>query len=268
MVRVAPSPQIHETSTPLAGEDGRGVLPEVLNATCAESMTLPILLVPGLNCTAEAFAAQIPAAWTFGPVTVADHRRGESIAEIAGAILADAPPRFALLGFSMGGYIAFEILRQARERVARVAFLATSARLDSPEQRENRLRQIAITQAGRFETVPAASFENAVHPDNRDNAMLRAMHRRMALANGPDVFVRHQQAILDRRDSRPDLADIDVPAWVIVGEADKVTGVEAAREIAAGVKGAHFIEIPQAGHFVPVEQPEAVNRAVAEWLSA
>jgi Predicted hydrolases or acyltransferases (alpha/beta hydrolase superfamily) len=230
-------------------------------------MTLPVLLVPGLNCTAEAFARQIPIAWSFGPVTVADHRRGESIGAIANAILADAPPRFALLGFSMGGYIAFEILRQARERVARVAFLSTSARLDSPEQRENRLRQIAITEAGKFESIPPTSFENAVHPDNRSDEALRAIHRRMALANGPEVFVRQQRAILARQDSRADLAGIDMPAWVIVGEADRVTGVDAAREIAAGISGAHFVEVAGAGHFAPVEQPEGVNRAVAEWLS-
>ncbi|WP_052731673.1 alpha/beta hydrolase [Devosia geojensis] len=119
---------------------------------------LPVLLVPGLNCTAEVFSRQIPAAWAFGPVTIADHRRGGSIAGIAAAILADAPPRFALLGYSMGGYIAFEMLRQARERIERIAFLATSARLDNPEQRENRLRQIAIARAGKFDSIPPAAF--------------------------------------------------------------------------------------------------------------
>jgi pimeloyl-ACP methyl ester carboxylesterase len=230
--------------------------------------TLPVLLVPGLNCTAEVFSHQIPVAWGSGPVTVADHRGGGSIAEIAAAILVDAPPRFALLGYSMGGYIAFEMLRQARQRIERIALLATSARLDSPEQRENRLRQIAIAEAGRFDSIPSASFENAVHPTNRGNADLRATHRRMALANGAEVFIAQQRAILARADSRPDLAGIDIPAWIIVGDADKVTGLEAAREIATGIAGAHYVEIAQAGHFVPIEQPAAVNRAIADWLSA
>src|SRR5579859_291422 len=94
---------------------------------------LPVVLVPGLNCSARLYAEQIPALWQFGPVTVADHRRDDSMAGIARRILADAPPRFALAGLSMGGYIAFEILRQAPGRVAKLALLDTSARADTPE---------------------------------------------------------------------------------------------------------------------------------------
>ncbi|WP_052731674.1 alpha/beta fold hydrolase [Devosia geojensis] len=107
-----------------------------------------------------------------------------------------------------------------------------------------------------------------MHPDNLSNVELRATHRRMALANGADMFIAQQEAILARADSRADLPGIDIPAWVIVGEADKVTGVEAAREIATGARGARYVEIAGAGHFVPIEQPEAVSRAIADWLSA
>ena len=74
---------------------------------------LPVVLIPGLTCTARLYAEQIPALWQFGPVTIADHRRDASMAAIARRILAAAPPRFALAGLSMGGYIAFEIMRQA-----------------------------------------------------------------------------------------------------------------------------------------------------------
>ena len=69
----------------------------------------PILLVPGLNATARVFAGQIETLWRHGPVTIANHTRGGSVAEIAASILADAPPRFALVGFSMGGYVAQEL---------------------------------------------------------------------------------------------------------------------------------------------------------------
>src|ERR1051326_7725906 len=93
----------------------------------ASSESLPVVLVPGLNCSARLYAEQIPALWQFGPVTVADHRRDDSMAAIARRILADAPPRFALAGLSMGGYIAFEILRQAAARVAKLALLDTGA---------------------------------------------------------------------------------------------------------------------------------------------
>src|SRR5437868_280049 len=89
---------------------------------------LPIVLIPGLTCSARLYAEQIPALWRFGPVTVADHTRDNNMAAIARRILAAAPPRFALAGLSMGGYIAFEIMRQAPARVEKLALLDTGAR--------------------------------------------------------------------------------------------------------------------------------------------
>ncbi|MGA8076466.1 MAG: alpha/beta hydrolase, partial [Xanthobacteraceae bacterium] len=111
-------------------------------ATATES--LPIVLVPGLTCTARLYAEQIPALWRFGPVTVADHRRDDSMAAIARRILAAAPPRFALVGLSMGGYIAFEIMRQEPNRVAKLALLDTGSRADTPEQTERRRVLMAL----------------------------------------------------------------------------------------------------------------------------
>ena len=93
-----------------------------------EAASLPVLLIPGLGCTARLYTEQMPALWTFGPVTVADHRRADSMDEIARQILAEAPRRFALAGLSMGGYIALAIMRIAPERVMRLALLDTGSR--------------------------------------------------------------------------------------------------------------------------------------------
>ena len=114
---------------------------------CRTPHSLPIVLIPGLTCTARLYAEQIPALWPFGPVTVADHRRDDSMAAIARRILAAAPPRFALAGLSMGGYIAFEIMRQAPERVVKLALLDTGARGDTPEQTERRQILMAKTKS-------------------------------------------------------------------------------------------------------------------------
>src|SRR5882757_3771458 len=95
--------------------------------------SLPVVLVPGLLCSARLYSEQIAALWSFGPVTVADHRRDDTMAAIAHRILAAAPPRFALAGLSMGGYIALEIVRQAPERVEKLALLDTGSRADTPE---------------------------------------------------------------------------------------------------------------------------------------
>ena len=111
---------------------------------------LPIVLVPGLNCSARLYADQIPALWRFGPVFVADHTRDDTIPAIARRILAAAPPRFALAGLSMGGYISFELMRQAPERIAKLALLDTGARAETPEQTQMRRPRIELAKTGRF----------------------------------------------------------------------------------------------------------------------
>src|SRR5579864_7391933 len=108
--------------------------------------TMPILLIPGLGGSPRIYAPVIPALWRFGPVTVANHIRDDTVGAIARRILAEAPPRFALAGHSFGGYIAFEIMRQAPERVARLALINTQARADTPEATTRRKSQIARTQ--------------------------------------------------------------------------------------------------------------------------
>src|SRR6185312_12283660 len=129
------------------------------------SEPLPIVLVPGLNCSARLYAEQVPVLWRFGPVTVADHRRDDSMAAIAQRILATAPPRFALAGLSLGGYISLEMVRQAPERVAKLALLDTSARPETPEQTEKRTPLIALAKQGRFAEVPDIQFPVFVHRD-------------------------------------------------------------------------------------------------------
>lgn len=229
-------------------------------------MTLPILLVPGLSCTPEIWAQQIVPLWSRGPVSVANHTRGTSIAEIAAAILADAPPRFALAGISMGGYIAFEIWRQASQRVLGLAFVDTSARPDSTEATERRRAAMALARAGKQPQVIANAFGFAVHPDHQDDARLRALHTRMALSVGVETYLRQQEAIIARPDSRPDLAGIAVPTAVIVGERDLLTPPELSQEIAAGIPGAHLSVIAGAGHMSLVEQPDATSAALLAWL--
>jgi len=229
---------------------------------------LPILLVPGLNATARVYTEQLPALWRFGPVTVANHRRGSTLGEIAGHILEAAPPRFALGGFSLGGYIALEILRRAPERVVRLALIDTSARPDTPEQTERRRQLLDIAAAGGFARIPDLQFANAVHPGRGGDERLKAIHREMALDNGPEAYASQQAAIIGRPDSRPDLASIACPTLVLVGDGDQITPPEIAREMADAIPSARLAVIAQAGHMALLEQPEAVTRELVAWLSA
>ena len=137
--------------------------------------TMPILLVPGLVSSPRIFEPVAPAMWRFGPVTVANHIRDDSMGAIARRILAEAPPRFALAGHSMGGYIAFEIMRQAPQRVAKLALINTQARPDTPETTARRRSQIARAKSGDYHAVLDELFLGFVHPSRREDAGLRQL---------------------------------------------------------------------------------------------
>jgi pimeloyl-ACP methyl ester carboxylesterase len=227
---------------------------------------LPIVLVPGLNCSARLYAEQVPALWSCGPVTIADHRRDDSVGAIAARILATAPPRFALAGLSMGGYVAFAIVREAPERVALLALLDTSARPDTPEQTERRHSMMELAEGARFAEVPDLLFPVFVHRNRHGDEALRAIVRTMAEETGPDAFVRQQQAIMTRPDCRPLLKSIRCPTLVLVGDGDALTPPVLSEEITAGITGARLVRVPDCGHLSTLERPEAVNRALVEWL--
>ena len=230
------------------------------------SEPLPIVLIPGLLASARMYAAQIPQLWRAGPVLIADHTRDDSMSGIARCILRVAPARFALVGLSMGGYIAFELLRQAPERIAKVALLDTSARADAPEQSAMRRAQMTLASQGRLAEVVEQQFPRLVHREHRADAALRQVFTLMAEDVGAAGFVRQQTAILGRADSRPTLGSIRCPTLVLVGEGDEVTPPERAAEIAAGIPAARLSTVPQCGHMSTLEQPDEVTRALLEWL--
>jgi pimeloyl-ACP methyl ester carboxylesterase len=228
---------------------------------------LPTVLIPGLTCSARLYAEQIPALWRFGPVTVADHTRDDSMAAIARRILAAAPPRFALAGLSMGGYIAFEIMRQAPDRVAKLALLDTGARAETPEQTERRKIVIALAKSGRYAEVPEIAFPLYVHRNRHQDAALKETVRLMAVETGVEAFLRQQQAIIGRPDSRPSLGAIKCQTLVLVGDGDEATPPELAREIAGAIGGARLAVIADCGHLSTLEQPEKVTAALVDWMT-
>ena len=229
---------------------------------------LAVVLVPGLNCSARLYGSQVPALWRFGPVQVADHTRDDTMAAIAARILAAAPPRFALVGLSMGGYIALTVIRQAPERVQKLALLDTSARPETPEQTERRKPQIALAQGGRFAEVSALQFPVFVHRNRHGDEALERRVRTMAEETGAQAFLRQQNAIMTRPDARPVLASIECPALVLVGDGDELTPPVLSEEIAAGITGSRLVVVPDCGHLSTMEQPEAVTKALVDWMAA
>ena len=232
----------------------------------ASPETLPTVLVAGLNCSARLYAEQIPALWQFGLVAVADHRRGDSMAEMARRILAAAPPRFALVGLSMGGYVAFEIMRQAASRIAKLALLDTGVRGEAPERTEQRKPLIALAKNGRFGEILESQYPTLVHRSRHGDAVLKTTVRAMNEETGAEAYLRQQQAIMTRVDSRPGLAAIKCPTLVLVGDSDEATPPDLAHEMAAAIPGAKLVVVPECGHLSAIERPQAVNTALVEWM--
>jgi pimeloyl-ACP methyl ester carboxylesterase len=227
-----------------------------------------LVLIPGLLCTAELFAPQMAGLGDVARMQVARHTGLDTMAGIAASILVAAPPRFALCGLSMGGYITFEILRRAPERVTRLALLDTSARPDTPEGVAGRRQLVAGARSHGMEAGTQVLMPRLVHPRRVTEAALVATVTRMAEEVGVENFAKQQEAIGARADSRLGLGAIKVPTLVLVGREDALTPVALAEEIAAGIPGSVLKIIEDCGHLSTLEQPGRVNDALRAWLGA
>lgn len=231
-------------------------------------MTEPLLLIPGLNCTAALYAPQRAALGNDREILVADIGQDDTIAGFARRALAGAPDRFALAGLSMGGYVCLEILRQAPGRVTHLALLDTSARPDPDEATRRRLRLIRIAEGGRFDDVHALLWDRLVPRGRRHDAALESIVKQTMADTGPDAFIRQQRATVGRMDSRASLPAIAVPTLVLVGGRDAITPPDLSRELADGIAGAALEVVEDCGHLSTLERPEVVNDALGRWLAA
>lgn len=227
---------------------------------------LPLLLMPGLLCDAALWAHQIETLSDLALPMVADLTQADTIAAMATQVLAAAPARFALAALSMGGYVAFEIMRREPARVAGLCLVDTTARPDTEEQRARRRALLHLARSGKFKGVTPRLIPTLVHPDHAGDPAIAGVVMAMAERVGRDAFIRQQSAIIGRVDSRPGLSAITAPTLCIVGEQDQVTPPDRLAEVAAAVPGARFAQISPCGHLAPLEQPGKVSMLMREWL--
>lgn len=231
-------------------------------------MTRPTLvLLPGLLNTHKVFDLVIAELGDAARVIVPDLHFHDSMSAMANAVLNAAPGRFALGGFSMGGYVCFEILRRAPERVERLALIDTQAAPDTPQSTARRRGMIEQTRLGRFHGVQPSLLPTLVHPAHLADLSVVDPIIEMARIVGPEGFVREQRAIMARPDSRPQLVDIQVPTVVISGRQDQSIPLARAEEMAADITSSQLVVIEQCGHMAPLEKPAEVATALKRWLS-
>lgn len=227
----------------------------------------PLILLPGLLCDQALWAPQIAALADLADPIVGDLTQGQSVGALAEAVLASAPPRFALAGLSMGGYVSFEIMRRAPERVLRLALLDTSARPDTEEQSQHRRTFIAMCERGEFKGVTPKLLPRWIHPSRLDDEVLARTVMDMAARVGRDAFIRQQTAIMNRPDSRPGLVNITCRTLVLCGHEDLATPVAVHREMATDIPNSRLVIVPECGHLSTLERPNEVNAAIRRWLA-
>ncbi len=231
------------------------------------SERIPLALLPGLLCDARLWAPQVSALADLAEPRVADFTTQSSVGEMSESVLAAMPPRIALAGLSMGGYVAFEILRRAPERIPRLALLDTRADPDTEAQTARRRGLIELAEKGEFKGVTPRLLPLLIHQARLEDEPLVRVVTAMAEAVGKAAFLRQQQAIMGRPDSRPTLVGISCPTLVLCGREDALSPVDKHTAIAAGIRDSRLVLVENCGHLSTLERPEAVTRALRAWLA-
>jgi pimeloyl-ACP methyl ester carboxylesterase len=226
-----------------------------------------IVLLPGMMLTASLYAHQVCALSGGYSITVPGLTSSSTVAALAADVLRDAPQRFALVGLSMGGIVAFEIWRQASERVTHLALLDTTPYPDAADRQALRNTHISeVSQGGLREVLTHAMKPMYLAPKHREDAGLRESVLAMGLTLGPAVFGRQSLALRDRPGSLATLPTINCPTLVLCGRDDQLCPADCHIMMAQRIPRADLVMLAECGHLSPLEQPEAVSDALRHLL--
>ncbi len=229
-------------------------------------MSDPVVLLPGMVSDARVFAPQIVALSSRAMVQVAHFGAADTIRAMAARVLEQAPAHFALVGHSMGGIVAQEVLRQAPARVTRVALISTTPLAETPAQSAAREPLIARARAGLYDVVLDEALPESLLAPGAARAGLLADLREMARALGAEAFVNHARALQRRRDYQGVLANLGLPALILCGALDPLTPPKRSEFMAGMIAGARLQIIDNAAHFPMLEAPDQVSALLRDFL--
>ena len=229
----------------------------------------PVVLIPGLQSDHRSWQFQVAYLEGAGHrvIVPSGHHGATSIAEMAAIIAPQIPVPSHIVAWSMGGYIALQLLKDVPERFASLAMVATSAQPENTARTRERERAIALAEAEGIAAGHRANLTISCHDFDALAPALVADLSQMAQAIGLDAFKTQQRAIIARPDGRPTLKAYRGPLLIVVGSEDRVTPLEFSREMHALVPGSRLEIVPDAGHCAPFEKPETVNAILAAWIA-
>nr|WP_263327054.1 alpha/beta hydrolase [Neobacillus sp. Marseille-Q6967] len=226
-----------------------------------------LVLIPGTLCDDRLWQPQIEILQDIAQITIADTSQFDSIKETAAAILKDVPGKFSLAGLSMGGMVSLEIMRQAGERINRLALLDTNPYPPTEEQKQTFQKYIDLCKDGYFQDItPTYLLPNLLHPSKQEDHHLTSLIKDMANSTGPEAYIRQLTSLMNRSGSLDILTNITCPTLVLTGRDDRLCSLSLHEEMAELIPNSKLIVIEECGHLSTLEKPETVASYLKEWL--
>ncbi|MCB1394673.1 MAG: alpha/beta hydrolase [Rhodobacter sp.] len=220
------------------------------------------LLIPGLLCDRFVWEPVL----TRLPAEVADLSTQDNLTVMAQDLLARTPGPLNVAGHSMGARVAMEMARLAPDRVVKLALLDTGIHPLRPDEPPKRAAIVKLAYDEGMQALADRWLPPMVAEENQSNAALMAGLRAMVLRKTPDLHARQIKALVDRPDASAYLAQITCPTLLVVGRDDQWSPVNQHQEMLALLPNARLEIVDHAGHFAPVEQPEAVTGLLADFF--
>jgi pimeloyl-ACP methyl ester carboxylesterase len=226
----------------------------------------PVVMIPGMMCDERIFAHQIEELGTDTEVYIADISKYSSIQELASDVLENSPPKFFLVGHSMGGIVAMEMCSQEPDRIEKLVIMDSNPKPELEETKIKREPQIRNVISGNLAQVMKEEMKPNYLADSYKQKDILNTCMEMALTLGPEVFVRQSRALQDRDDQQSTLKDLNIPVLIMCGAEDKLCSLEKHELMHNIINDSKLEVVMDAGHMPTLEQPQKTTEVIKSWL--
>jgi pimeloyl-ACP methyl ester carboxylesterase len=223
-------------------------------------------MIPGMMCDERIFAPQIEELVSKRSVHIADISKHDNISDLAADVLSNAPPKFCLVGHSMGGIVAMEICAQDPKRIEKLVLIDTNPLAELEEVKLKREPQISDALSGKLVNVIRDEMKPNYLASSENQDIILNICMEMALSLGPKVFINQSRALQTRADQQSNIQSINIPVLIMCGSEDKLCTVERHEMMHNMISNSELKIINNAGHMPTLEQPSETTEILKEWL--